>query len=77
MLAAYEAALKQGAKDESEWNRTRGKLYAPPRVPLNRPARSARKSQAPAEGPGSRGLELVDVNALLARVAADEARYGG
>lgn len=73
MLAAYESALRQSAKDDAEWQRIRSRLYAePPQVKRERlRSRQEGRSAAPRVG-----LSLDTVQALLAGAAAADASYG-
>ncbi|MFH8577110.1 hypothetical protein [Streptomyces zaomyceticus] len=68
MLAAAEAAIEDAAEDQAERDRNRAKLYAPPRVAgpggqRMRPPPAIRVDQAGAQ-------------ALMAQLAAEDARLG-
>jgi hypothetical protein len=79
LLAAYEATLKQGAKDEATWRRIRSQLYAEPRDVKQERAAAARAARATVTGPptAAHGAMTLDhVEALLAGAAARDARYG-
>lgn len=72
MFAAFEAALKQAAKDESEWSRTEQGLYAePPEV------KKARLAGGPSMGlePTRGRMSVGEAEAMLARFAATDATY--
>lgn len=73
MVAAYESVLRQSAKDDAEWQRTRSKLYAEP-LEVKRERVRAREQGQPAAAPV--GLTLDSVEALLAGAAAADALYG-
>lgn len=74
LLAAFEATLKQGAKDEAEWVRTRSKLYAEPREVKKERLAEAKAGRGAA--PARNAMSLEGVEALLAGVAARDARLG-
>jgi hypothetical protein len=71
LLAAFEATLRQGAKDEADWRRTRNKLYAAPREERapgqRRPARPE---------PRRGGMTLEAAQALIGSADAEDALYG-
>lgn len=73
LLAAFEASLRQSAKDESAWQRMYAELAAEPRE--ERAARRAAVTRAPAS-PGSGRMGVSDAEAMLARFAASDAQYG-
>lgn len=76
LLAAYEAALKQGAKDESAWRRVHGQLYAEP-VEVKKERVAAARTAVRQDEPPARGAMTLDsVEALLAGAAARDAQYG-
>lgn len=73
LLAAYESTLRQGCKDEAEWNRLRTRLYAEPvEVRKDRAASTRKGRAAPARG----ALTADSVAALLGAAAAEDALYG-
>jgi hypothetical protein len=79
LLAAYEAALKQGAKDEAAWRRVHGQLYAEPKEVKQERVAAARTTRATTtEQPtAARGAMTLDsVEALLAGASARDAQYG-
>lgn len=79
LLAAYEAALKQGAKDDAAWRRVHGQLYAEPKEVKQERVAAARTAPATAIGQqaGARGAMTLDsVEALLAGASARDAQYG-
>lgn len=59
LLGAFEAALRRGAKDESEWRQTLAKLEAPP---------AGRKVDGPKAGRAAMSVSRAE--ALIARFAA-------
>lgn len=67
LCAAFEANVRANCKDESEWLRERGKLYAPPRG-LAKPGPQGRPRVA--------AMDATSVSALLAGMAAEDAMYG-
>ena len=76
LLAAYEATLQQGAKDDASWRRTRTQLYAEPsEVKKERMARRSGRSADRDEQPAG-VMTLDSVEALLAGAAARDAQYG-
>ena len=77
LLAAYEAALRRGAKDEAEWRRTQAQLTAEPKEVREQRLKEAR--QRPSGGrtaPVRSGMSVSDARALLSAFSADDARYG-
>lgn len=73
MFAAFEAALKQAAKDESDWNKTSAALYAePPEVKRERLRQADKPQLVPTRG----RMSVGDAEAMLARFAASDDRYG-
>ena len=73
LLAAYEATLRQGSKDEAAWNRTRAKLYEEPKeVKQERLAASAAGARVAAKT----AMSVDSVEAMLAGMAARDAQYG-
>jgi hypothetical protein len=70
-LAAFEAALRQGAKDEADWRRTRSKLYAAPR-PERGPGPRSTGRPAPRGG----GMTLEAAQALVGSADAEDALFG-
>lgn len=68
MLSAAEAYLEQGAEDEVERQRILAKLYEPPQG-----YRAARRAARP---PGTR-MSRSDAQALIAQIAAEDARRTG
>lgn len=80
LLAAYEFTLKQGCKDEAAWRRIHGQIYAEPKeVREERRAATVAAAQsrraAPAAATGGR-MSVDDAEAMLARFAATDARFG-
>jgi hypothetical protein len=74
LLAAYEATLQQGSKDEATWRRTRTQLYLEPSE-----VKKERMSRRPADrdkGARSSAMTLDSVEALLATASARDARFG-
>ena len=78
LLAAYEATLRQHAKDEAAWNRTLAALTAEPKEVREERRAATRAAVAagapPPEAPGR--LTVDDAEAMLARFTASEAQYG-
>lgn len=71
LLAAFEAQLRQGAKDEAEWRRTQGLLTAEPKE-----VRDERRAAARAGAPPAAGRTTVDdAEAMIARFALADAMY--
>ncbi len=74
MMAAYEATVQRGAKDESAWRRMRTQLYMePPEVKQQRLRSDPSTKKAPSPGGG---MTIDSVQALLASAAAKDAQYG-
>lgn len=71
MLAAFEALLKQRAKDDAEWQRTYQSLTAEP--PEERRKRREETSSGARPVPK---MSVGDAEAMLARFAASDAAYG-
>ena len=65
LLAAFEATVRQGCKDEAEWSRKRASLYAPPRGQARQPATAASGAQT-----------VSSMEAMLARMEAADAAFG-
>jgi hypothetical protein len=79
MLAAFEVSLQRSAKDESEWRRTHGQIYAEPatvREERRAAARQAARDGAAGRATGGSGMSAGDATALLARFAASDAAFG-
>lgn len=72
MLAAAEAAMEAAAEDDAERARIRARLYAPPAGARRGPGRPGRPSM-----PGVGALRMGEVQALLERVAAEDAQIQG
>lgn len=72
MLAAFEATLRAGAKDEAAWGRMRGQIYAEPAEVR----RERLTGTATAAAPARVGMSAGSVAALLASAMADDAKYG-
>jgi hypothetical protein len=73
MLAAFETSIRKSSKDDADWRRKRGELYAEPkeiREARRRAAASGTQEQAPER------MSVDDAEALLARFAASDALYG-
>lgn len=76
MLAAFEATMRRGAKDESEWRRTQSQLTAEPKEVRDRrreESRQAALSGRPAPSRG--GMSATAAEALVAQFAASDAAY--
>ena len=71
LLAAYEALLRQGAKDEADWRRTRNKLYAAPRE-----ERTAGRPRTARPEPRRGGMTLESAQALIGSADAEDALFG-
>jgi len=71
MLAAAEAAMDMTAEDDAERQRNRAKLYAPP---SNARRRSAGAGQS---RPTAGGMDLAAARAMMAQVAAEDAKAVG
>lgn len=67
MLDAAEAAMEQAAADDAERARNRAKLYAPPA------GAAPRRAAGRADTGG--GMGRAQAQALMARLAAEDARY--
>lgn len=66
LLAAYEAMMRRGSKDEAEWSRKRQALYMPP-------AGTPREVAATAAG----GAQTVSsMEAMIARMNAADSALG-
>lgn len=76
LLAAYEAALKQGAKDEAAWRRVHGQLYAEPKEVKQERVATARATAAEQPTAARGAMTLDSVEALLAGASARDAQYG-
>jgi len=74
MLAAFEASVRRGAKDESEAKRTMAALAAEP-PDVRRERKAAERSGKVAPG-GGVGMTVDDAEAMLARFAAADAAFG-
>jgi len=75
LLSAFEQSLRQGCKDEPEWRREHGKLYAEP--PSVKQARREEVRRAVQNGePRSAVMSADSVSALLASMTATDAKYG-
>ena len=72
MLAAYESALRQGAKDEGAWRRLQSQVYAEPAEVRKQRKRAGAETATP--NPGR--MSVGDAEALLARMAASDAMFG-
>jgi hypothetical protein len=70
LLAAFEATLRQGAKDEADWRRTRAKLYAAPRE--KRTPGPAVRATPTRRG----GMTLEAAQALIGSADAEDALFG-
>lgn len=78
MLAAYEAAMRRGAKDEAEWKRVHAQLYAePPQVRQQRREDARKRAARGLPPPPAVGMSVGDAEAILARFQAADARYEG
>lgn len=74
MFAAFEAALKQASKDESDWKKTEAGIYAePPEVKRQRRAEAAATPNLPQRGGR---MSVGDAEAMLSRFALNEAQFG-
>lgn len=67
MLSAAEASIDAGAEDEAERARNRAKLYAPPK---------GREKQARRARPAATNMDRSQAQAMMARLAAEDARLG-
>lgn len=76
LLAAFEASLRRGAKDESESQRLQAQLTAEPPEVRARRRKEARQAAASGRAAPGRGTMSVDAaEALMARFAAADAMY--
>jgi hypothetical protein len=73
MLNAAEATIYQAAKDEAEIERLRTELYAPPR-PGGGVGVLTGPTQPKAEAPAAPKMTMQDAQALMARMASEDAR---
>ena len=71
LLAAYESTLRQNCKDEAEWNRLRGQLYAEPTEVRKERVRAGRAAPAAARV----GLTADAVAALLGSAAEQDRQF--
>jgi hypothetical protein len=69
-LAAFEATVRQGSKDDADWQRTRSKLYAAPREERT-PGRGRTTRPTPRRG----GMTLEAAQALIGSADAEDALY--
>lgn len=69
--------MRQAAKDEADWQRTHGMLYAPPRG-VSPARRATSDSDAPTTGAagGAGGVTRAHAQTLMAQLAAEDAQYG-
>lgn len=74
MLAAFEATLKRGAKDDAAAQRVMAALSAEP-LELRKQRRAAERAGTQAPGTGGR-MTVDDAEAMMARFAAADAAYG-
>lgn len=72
LLAAFEAQLRQSAKDEAAWRRTDATLRAEPKAVRDERRRAAAKGS---EGSSRVGMTVDEAEALLARFAAADSLY--
>lgn len=76
LLAAWEVQLRRGCKDESEWTRLHGRLYAQDK---GRKLRSGRGAMVLGEKPAERStagrMNVGEAEAMLARMAAADAAF--
>jgi hypothetical protein len=81
LLAAYLVTLKQGCKDEAAWHRLEQQLTAEPmevrkaRLEAQMKARQQALKDRLAR-PQAGAITLDDAEAMLARMAAQDAQYG-
>ena len=73
LLAAFEASLRQNAKDEATWRRMDASLRAEPKQVRDQRRADARAGKK-TEGPGR--MTMGDAEALMARFEATEKQYG-
>ena len=72
LLAAFEAQLRESAKDEAAWQRTNAQLRAEPKW-----SRDRRRAEAAASGTRqSGGMSEGEAEALVARFTMSDAQYG-
>lgn len=80
MLSAYEVTLRQGCKDEAAWRRIHGQIYAEPKEVRDERRRAtvtaAQQRRTRPEQEQSGRPSADDVEAMLARMAAQDAQYG-
>lgn len=74
MLAAFEATLKRGAKDEAAAQRTMAALSAEP-MEVRKQRRTAERAGTRTPGTGGR-MTVDDAEAMMARFAAADAAFG-
>lgn len=74
MLAAFEVTMRQSSKDEAAWRRTHAALVAEPKEVREERRRNERAGKAAPAAPGRMSVE--DAEAMLARFAASDARFG-
>ncbi|MGW6459790.1 hypothetical protein ACWF94_28330 [Streptomyces sp. NPDC055078] len=67
MLSAAEASIDAGAEDDNERARNRAKLYAPPK---------GSRPQGRRLPPPAMAMDRSDAQAMMARLAAEDARLG-
>lgn len=67
MLAAYEAQLRQGAKDEADWQRMLSQLTVEP-IEVRRERRRTGDS-------GAGRMSVDDAEAMIARMMAADAAF--
>lgn len=72
LLAAFEATMRQSAKDEASWRRTQQSMMAEPKHVRDERKRAAATGQAS----NRMGMSVTDAEALLASFAASDAQYG-
>lgn len=72
LLAAFEAQLRQSAKDEQSWLRTQAALSAEPREVREERRAAARSGRMP---PAATGMTVDSAEAMIARFAAADAMY--
>lgn len=76
LLGAYEASLRQSAKDPADWKKTEREIYQPPREVL-RAQQAARRRGTAAPVAGGRGsMSVAAAESFVARLAAADTRYG-
>lgn len=72
LLAAFEAALRRGSKDEQAWNRTRTEIYAEPDFVK----RERRAATSRGEQPQRGRMSVSDAEAMLSRMALADSIFG-